>query len=941
MLTGYPPVPEGTAAKKVHHHQHVAPIDPRQYDPSIPNEVAMILAKMMAKNPKDRYQRPLQLVQHLMQVAHKVGAAADMPEGVLFVDTPLLSPPRKRPLLLVSLGALALALVLMVLTLAPPVNRHNSVVRPPVKDGGAKDNGSNSQKPAVVAGPPTAVKSISEISSEEDLKALLADSTNTNVKAIVTAGFTISEPGLLFQALADGKRTLILEGKVEKVDEEEEKPELPVITWKYDPKRDHTSLVQLEGAVDATFNNLAFRVEAPKSVKSPETVMVDFKVPKQPLAIVAVRSSGSIRFVRCSFEQIDMPLPGYINVRHQGTPLASVLVQSLPGKSDRPQVQFEQCVFKSGQVAVGVQSAANIVATQSAFRPHGAMFHLHGDGESKISLKNCSAFVVSGPVFRVDDNASCRLKIDYSVFSCPESTVSDRDPIHLIHQTDGKEPRVTFQKWTRNCYHNLNGLWSWPTENGSHIIASLDEFRAEIAKAGGGSDSQSTALPESVEIWRYAQPHTKKHVRAFKLLENVPEVRTTDARKSQIGVEKNDLLEVALAAFKEEPSRVAGLNLAENERVVDPTTDNTNSRVHESVAQALYASRPGDVILLKHGKNKRELLVEMMTLKKAGLDVTLRPFDESYQPILSLADTLEPVAHFFRLQDGKMTFENLEIVLVPDQKKFKAQTLAQMDGNARCAFRNCVITLKQDYDKNPDTVPLNIVSLSEIDEAAAMMDMKSSRAAAEVVFDHCFIRGEGVAVANPGGRALDLRLDNTLAGLSGSLLATKGAAKDPPPETFVKINLTKSSVFTTKPMLVFEARNSRGLPPVRVEQATACLFVALEDKPFITTGYPEMATMLRSHFDWKSAAPGNAYSGFDRMLDDTSSDFRLDQTGWSDAFYKGLTPLFTRAAFKLMPARPLWFAVPDDFKPKDQVEMLQPFGAVLDESTLAPVERKS
>ena len=33
MLTGQPPVPEGTAAKKLHHHQHVEPPDPRQFVP--------------------------------------------------------------------------------------------------------------------------------------------------------------------------------------------------------------------------------------------------------------------------------------------------------------------------------------------------------------------------------------------------------------------------------------------------------------------------------------------------------------------------------------------------------------------------------------------------------------------------------------------------------------------------------------------------------------------------------------------------------------------------------------------------------------------------------------------------------------------------------------------------------------------------------------------
>src|SRR5256885_12913752 len=46
MLTGQPPVPEGTAAKKLHHHQNVDPADPRQLNPAIPDDVAAPLARM-------------------------------------------------------------------------------------------------------------------------------------------------------------------------------------------------------------------------------------------------------------------------------------------------------------------------------------------------------------------------------------------------------------------------------------------------------------------------------------------------------------------------------------------------------------------------------------------------------------------------------------------------------------------------------------------------------------------------------------------------------------------------------------------------------------------------------------------------------------------------------------------------------------------------------
>jgi serine/threonine protein kinase len=122
-LTGQPPVPEGTAARKLHHHQHVAPVDPRQLNPDLPDEMAAILARMMAKDPKDRYQRPEHLVQHLMQAAQKLGAASEVPDGVLFVDAPLPSPPRPRPVLTAVLAALALVGIIALLGQTTPAKR--------------------------------------------------------------------------------------------------------------------------------------------------------------------------------------------------------------------------------------------------------------------------------------------------------------------------------------------------------------------------------------------------------------------------------------------------------------------------------------------------------------------------------------------------------------------------------------------------------------------------------------------------------------------------------------------------------------------------------------------------------------------------------------------------------------------------------------------------
>ena len=118
VLTGQPPVPEGTAAKKLHHHQHVKPRDPRQLVPGLPDDAAVILDRMMAKRPQDRYQAPEQLVHHLLLAARKLGSAGpNVPEGVLSVEAALPPPPGGRPLLLAGMAAVLVVVLVVLLEL--------------------------------------------------------------------------------------------------------------------------------------------------------------------------------------------------------------------------------------------------------------------------------------------------------------------------------------------------------------------------------------------------------------------------------------------------------------------------------------------------------------------------------------------------------------------------------------------------------------------------------------------------------------------------------------------------------------------------------------------------------------------------------------------------------------------------------------------------------
>ena len=73
MLVGRPPFPEGTVLQKLLQHQGDAPPDIRSFLPSIPAEIAFLIQKMMAKDPKQRFQTPAVLIEALTDAARRLG----------------------------------------------------------------------------------------------------------------------------------------------------------------------------------------------------------------------------------------------------------------------------------------------------------------------------------------------------------------------------------------------------------------------------------------------------------------------------------------------------------------------------------------------------------------------------------------------------------------------------------------------------------------------------------------------------------------------------------------------------------------------------------------------------------------------------------------------------------------------------------------------------
>jgi serine/threonine-protein kinase len=79
MLAGRPPFAEGTMVQKLLQHQQDPPPDITALRPDVPVRLAAILARLMAKNPHDRYQRPAVLMADLAACAEENGIELSSP----------------------------------------------------------------------------------------------------------------------------------------------------------------------------------------------------------------------------------------------------------------------------------------------------------------------------------------------------------------------------------------------------------------------------------------------------------------------------------------------------------------------------------------------------------------------------------------------------------------------------------------------------------------------------------------------------------------------------------------------------------------------------------------------------------------------------------------------------------------------------------------------
>jgi hypothetical protein len=581
--------------------------------------------------------------------------------------------------------------------------------------------------------------------------------------------------------------------------------------------------------------------------------------------------------------------------------LASVVADAGPAE---PRLDLEGCCFlgfeklseekeqpgklvleradRGGQDAVVRRGAVEVRATDCAFGPHLATFRLEGtpaEDKGKVTLRRCSVLAARrSAVFDVPAGAAAALDVGSALVSRPGegglAGMTEGDGAVLIRQE--RPQGVTFHG-SGNRYHNLDAYW---VGGGPRDDADWNAFQANAQARPGDEPSQELAV----------SPWQEKEDRQLKLLE---EDRPAEAFRARVGaaelrvgkgsgrhlVGAAQVLGVEVAPRRLPGPDSKGPDGERRARIVDPREAESGDGVYASLAAAVLAAKPGDVILVR---SNAVLRVDPVLLNKKDLgNLTIRPCP-SYRPVLVL-EAAERDAAMFTVHDGKLLLENLELRLEPDKDGFTSQALVALAGDGECVLKGCLVTL----DKAGHETALALATLPEAGKVmkSDLLPGRTREQGPRLSLEGCFVRGDGDLVAGRS-RPFELEAKKTLAALGGSLLNVDATAEGPAAATPLRaaLKLNQVTTYLGGPLLHLSVgKDLKGVVPVEVRPQD-CLFVPAPAARQLVYLEGSEEKALEKKLEWSGGR--NAYGrGYNSMLEQQPPGEAmmlppLNQEGW-------------------------------------------------------------
>ncbi|MGL6095594.1 MAG: serine/threonine-protein kinase, partial [Fimbriiglobus sp.] len=816
-LTGRPPVPEGTAAKKLYAHQNEPVTDPRVLNPSVPDELAAVLARMMAKDPARRYQTPAELIADLTAVAGRLnvtldGVPADVPGGPVsaaFGGRSFGEPPRiPRGLVAGIAGLVVAADVLAGGTTAP-----RAAVAPPWEEAAAKPAGPDAIPPQIPGS--TVPRAPDPVAHPADAAALAAALREPAVGEIrlernTTYDLTPFARGVV---VGDGRRVTVV-GVVG--------PDAPVIRTAAGPATgDRPGSLTIRGADDVRFEGVRFEVVVAAGSED---------LPDETVG-VAVADTSRVEFAGCRFDA---------EANSRAPSVVGLAVTRDPGKPAT--ILTVTHGFFAVRKGVGVRLTGRVRAefAECGFAPHLAGLELIGDPEAAAGAGSVLADMPGGDVrfthctflldqkaaaVRAEDGGRWLIRTGLSVFA---AVPPPADPTDMGMMTDPPERRPAVLRVAAersdfdakllgragepNAYFRVDAL-----AVGTRGYT-LDDCRLQWATP---PVADADAVPLVQSPWATADPVAelagREPWRALRLRTTLRAVQVPGPDHRLVGVRfKPDLRNHGPIRFYDTwpPAAQAEPSANPREKVwyPNPPADERGRlgrNQFDTLSAAVESLRPDDVLLIRHDG---PLPVPPGGFDKPRLRATVRPYPGT-RPVLTPGVTVKIDAGLFRIGDGDLTLDGLELRLRPRADVPAAKSLAAVvvTGGGRCVLRDCVVT----FDDPGMAEKLAAVTVADPDP-----DGRTTTRRPVVAIENCLLRGSGRGVWVPAARPFDLTIENTVAALAGPLVGVGPSARPIAAGGATRVALSRVTAALAGPVL-----DLRAAAPGSADTARGWVFV--------------------------------------------------------------------------------------------------------------------
>lgn len=884
VLSGRPPVPEGNAARKLHYQQTIEPIDPRQWNNDIPDEVAMILSKMMAKDPEERYQTPKELVQDLLAITSSPEQAGEKSTGLYYVDVPLPNGSIFKPFFLLVLAiGVVIALVLTLGNARRNTSTGSFVVQEPSRgkltQPGAEKDASIPAIPKDRENPPQ--KPIQDsghysyrVTKEtgEGLRQFLSelpddvDAEPKEIELIFEGNIDLSWLKELQGLKIHASDRLILTSARALKSEARTDTDRPVIRLQYEPGAKGGTSVSwaalMLGAERIEVRDLCFVFETNSE-----------NIADQAICGLMIDAGRQTLIEDCLFLQI-----GDVKDREESVSSLSIVNPSQKNTSAR--VTLQDCIFvgatrsdrinngqltgveQGGNTAITRYGAVSLTVANSAF---GA-FHTAIDLERgrmvrrsrsmECRMNHCTFQLQDGSaVLNLEEDIQEKVQLEHCLFARTTSS-SNRMPemqpetnTLLIRQPSDLGNKPMFELTAiNNVGYQLDGLWG---DENHDILYTWEDF----------FDNQSTKSPEEF-IWRellespwasetiVLDLSKRQFADAFRVKADRQSLHSDDQSERLVG-----LLNIDNVEYRSKKSPTT-LTVRQRQRIVNPSLTVLREGEYRSLAVALEFVKDGDTILLQH---TGELSVRSLKLAEVDAEITIRPYP-GYHPKLTL-DAVDQNDVLFNLYTGTLKLENLEIELRAKQG-VESQSIVSLLGQGRCLFKNCVLTLQSSEDSTFAVVTV---------EKPGIVDKSDKKP--QLTLTHCLVRGQGHVIWYQHPRSVQVQIAHSLLVSSDSflLISEKAVGKSGMPLLMTKVpdihlKVEKTTAYLDKHLLQAKVSDLQTMPRLHWE-VSKCIFASSSGDSLVElTGLKEISQQaLSSAFEWNG--DNNLYSGFMWMLD--------------------------------------------------------------------------